>query len=437
MSVERIDAYLLDVLDSCLDRPLPAHIEQLARHLLLDTLGCAIAAAAEPELAEWARLLAAYDAGPLRFPGLDPALGSDGLAQWFAAAACWHEACEGLPSAHGRPGLHALPALLGPALARSASLDEILCALVVGYEVGGRLGAICRIGPGMHVDGTWGCFAAAAAYAGLLGLSPKQTLDALNHAACHMPWSLYRPIATGSTARNAYAGHGARHGVASVHAALAGLSGPPGSVAAMTELALGRSSPELAAPPGTWVITDGYLKLYPAVKHAHYGAAAAEACHAECPFGPDAIDRVTLDIYGEAITYCGNRGPATAIAAQFSLSYCLAWSLTHGRLTPAAFRAASLADPLVRRLEAIVAIREDPALTRAGRRGAALTVGAGTTSWRREIHSLKGDAADRLTRGDLVGKFLDFATPVIGKPRCQGIIDLVLDGAPDSTFALG
>lgn len=436
MSEDRIDGYLLEVMRGCWEAALPAPVEALARDLLLDTLGCAIAGAGEPEVRALARALGAHDPGPLRFPGLAEGLTSLGLATWFAAASCWHEACEGLPTAHGRPGLHALPAVLGPALARPTRLDAVLRALIAGYEVGGRLGAICRIRPGMHVDGTWGSFAAAAALARLLGLTPEQCLGALNHAACHMPFSLYRPIAAGSTARNAYPGHGARHGAMSVLAAQAGLAGPAGSITAMAELALGRAAPDLGAPPGAWVLAEGYLKSYPAVKHAHYGVAVAEAFHAARPFDAAGIERVNLDIYAEAITYCGNRRPETAIAAQFSLSYCLAWSLLHGRLVPAAFSPASLGDPAIRALEARIVVRQDAALTAAGLRGARVSVEGGGRRWEGSVSAVKGDPADRLGRTELVGKFRAFAVPVIGGAACEAIAGLVLDGAAGAVFAL-
>ncbi len=436
MSPDRIDTYLLAVLHDIWQAPVPPQVEGLARELLLDTLGCAIAGSAEPELQDWAVHLASYDPGALRFPGIHSGLTSGGLAQWFAAAACWHEACEGLASAHGRPGLHALSAIIGPALARPTSLAALLEALIAGYEIGGRLGAICRIKPGMHVDGTWGSFAAAAAFARRQGLSPEQTLSALNHAACHMPFSLYRTIPAGSMARNAYAGHGAHHGVASVLAAISGLFGPPGGVAAMTDLALGTQTPELAAPPGQWLIAEGYLKLYPSVKHTHYGVTAAEAFVRERPFPPNTIERVTLSIYAEARTYCGNRQPTTAIAAQFSLSYCLAWTILYGRLAPAAFRADSLQDPAVRRLEMRVDVVDNPSLTAAGERGAILRVEAAGSIWEHRIGLIKGDPGYRLSREDLVGKFHDFAGPVIGEEACKELVRQILEGGRETTFHL-
>ena len=413
-------------------------VQRRAREVLLDTLGCALAGAAEPEVARLAAQVAAADPGPHVFPGLAPGLTAAGLAMCVAAAACWHEACEGLAAAHGRPGLHAIPALLGPALAGRRTLGDVLRALIAGYEIGGRLGMVCRIRPGMHVDGTWGSLAAAAAVCHLAGQTPEATLAALNHVACHMPFSLYRPIALGFTARNAYVGHGAAHGAAAAAASAAGLGGPPGAIAEMARLALGHAPLALPALPGPghWLIQDGYLKLYPAVKHVHYGAAAAEQWHAAAPAAPDAICGVTLGVYGEALTYCANRAPATAIQAQFSLSYGVAWCLAQGRLTPRAYAAAALTDPLVRRLEHLVTIAEDPALTAAGRRGCTLEVTAQDRVWRRQVESVPGDPETPMPRATIAAKFHDFSAPVLGAPVAAQLLHMLLDGSPDVPLAL-
>ena len=308
-------------------------LERRTRLLLLDTLGCAIAGIAEPEVQALAKALS--QDGPLRLPGLDQALSVDAFTFCLAAGACWHEACEGLAIAHGRPGLHAIPAALAMGLARGASLGQVLDAVVAGYEIGGRMGVAQRIKPGMHVDGTWGTYAAVAASCRLAAMTPEATLAALSHAACHLPFSLYRPIAQGSTARNMYVGHGAVFGMAAAAAAQAGLGGPPGSIAAAANLTLGRPLLPVSPEPGQFLLLDGYLKFYAAVKHVHYGALAASRWYAE-KLDPAMIDGITLTIYEEAQTYCGNRAPTSPIQAQFSLTYggvdAAAWGFDAGRL---------------------------------------------------------------------------------------------------------
>jgi 2-methylcitrate dehydratase PrpD len=186
--------------------------------LVLDTLGCAIAGARAPTVRAW------LDGQHLRadpFATANPAqVGpSPGAAMAFAMAACWDEACEGHARAHGRPGVAALAAIWP--WAHQLNWGQLLHALVLGYEVGARMGALLRIAPGMHVDANWPSLGSAAAAASALQLSAPQTLTAIHIAACQLPTSLYRPIQTGDTARNTYLGHAAILGQMAAQAAAA------------------------------------------------------------------------------------------------------------------------------------------------------------------------------------------------------------------------
>ena len=252
-----------------------------------------------------------------------------------------------------------------------------------------------------------------------------------------MPHSLYWPITHGSTARNAYVGHGALHGTAAVTATLCGMGGPRGSIDEWARVALSIPSLPPMQPPGTWLIPDGYLKPYPAVRHVHYGVVAAEAWLEAQPVpNPAAIDGITLHIYQEALTYCGNRAPATAIQAQFSLTYGLAHTLLHGPLSPTAYTRASLADPAVQRLEAMVDLRPDTALTNAGRRGCTLEVRTADAPWQHTVEAVAGDPGHRMTQAAVRAKFMAYATPVIGPTWAASIAAAVLDGPLEAPFQL-
>jgi len=412
-----------------------AALQARGRELLLDTIGCAITGLAEPEVAGLFRVGALAEPGAIGFPGTDARLSGAGFAQAFAAAACWHEACEGLASAHGRPGLHAIPAVLGLALARGLPLGTVLDAVVAGYEVGGRLGAVCRVRPGMHVDGTWGSFGAAVAVARLLGATPEQALAACSYVACQMPCSLYWPIPAGSTARNGYPGHGATLGAAAAVAGLAGLGGPAGSIAEMARVALGIDRlPDLAGP-GAWLLPSGYLKPFPAVRHVHYAAVAGLAWHAAR--GAEEVRGIRLRVYQEALTYCSNRAPDRLITAQFSLSFGLAHAMVHGRLDPASYSAAGLTDPAVRGMEALIVTEADPDRTAADRRGCTVWVDGAAGSWTHKVESVPGDPDLPLTRGDVLAKFRAYAGPVIGVGHADAIAARLLDGALDAPLYLG
>lgn len=426
----RLDSDILDTLRWLwtVDPLADSRVTLRAREILLDTVGCAMSGLGTDTVRNFAARLARSEPGALRIPGMPAGLSTSGFLHAFSAGACCFEAAEGLASAQGRPGLHVVPAVLARAMTEQRTLRDVLAATVVGYEVGGRIGEVYRALPGMHVDGTFGTFGAAAAIAYLATATPETALDAINHAACQLPLSLYFPITHGSTTRNAYVGHGAALGNMAVTAALAGLGGPDGSIVEHMRLALGSTAVALTTAPDTWLILRGYLKKYPMNRHAHYGITAATQWHTQHGARWRDIERVRLKVHRNAIVYCGVRRPGTVIQAQFSLSYGLAWALINGDLTTAAFDPAAIASPEVRRLEALATIEEHPTLTEADRRGAVLevTVGGRTASY--TVDHVPGDPERPLTREELVHKFTANVTPVIGERAAGRTARAILDG---------
>ncbi|HET7668937.1 MAG TPA: MmgE/PrpD family protein [Burkholderiales bacterium] len=342
-----------------------------ARLLILDTLGCAIAGYREPKVA---------------------ALRASQPVAAFAMAACWHEACEGLARAHGRPGVPVIAACLG--MNADVSLGAFIDAVIAGYEVGGRMGEQLRIKPGMHVDASWPALGAAAGAVHLMKGSAKEARAAIELAACQVPFSLYLPVEQGADGRNTYLGHAAWLGLYAAQAALAGIAAPSGAVGRFAELALDRSID--LHDDGTYLLREGYLKAFAAVRHVHYGAEAALRLR---PRLTSRIEAIELTIYPEAVTYCGNRAPRTPIQAQFSLSYGIAAALRFGRLDADQYAPSALSDPELRRLEALVGITTDD-----GKSGRVATLRIDGLEER--VTSVKGDPASPMGEDECRAKFL-------------------------------
>jgi 2-methylcitrate dehydratase PrpD len=248
------------------------------------------------------------------------------------------------------------------------------------------MGEVLRIAPGMHVDAYWPALGVAAAAVGLSGGSAAQALAAVRIVACQLPHSLYLPVTHGSEARNTYLAHSAQLGLLASSAALAGIDAPG-------------SFKEEVAPPGEWLLLEGYLKRFAAVRHVHYGAAAALELRPHIAHRLRDIARIELRIYAEALTYCANRAPVRPIQAQFSLSYGLARALVASDLSPGAYSEAALGDPLVRALEAQVQLIQDDRHTR----GARLTV---ELQGERLEHAV--DELPAMSRAEVIGKFASY-----------------------------
>jgi 2-methylcitrate dehydratase PrpD len=397
-----------------------------ARLLLLDSLGCALAGLRHPRPAAFADALAPGLGGMLRLPGIPAALAPAAAAAVLSTAMCWDEANDGLARAHGRPGLPVAPLAI-VALAEGCTLRDALAAYALGYEVAGRAGELWRLRPGMHVDGSFHALGAAVAAARLAGLDQAAAARALRLVACQVPFSLYAPIAAGMDGRNLYPAHAVLLGFAAAAASAAGMDAPADSLAQARRLALGHEGPGQRAPAGTWLVEEAYVKPFAGVRHAHYAAAAALALRPSLPGGTAALRGIVLDTYGEALTYAGNRAPGSAIKAQFSLSWAIAAALAQGDLGPGAYTDAALADPALRRLEAMVELREDPAMTQAGRRAARLTLRLDDGTLAHAVDGLPGDPGNPVPEDAVRAKFLRLAAPSLGA-AADGVAAALLDG---------
>jgi 2-methylcitrate dehydratase PrpD len=412
-------------------------VADAARLLLLDSLGCMIAGLGHATPRRFAEALAITMPGSVRLPGCAAGLSEAGAAAVLASAMCWDEANEGLARAHGRPGLAVAPLCIAALAAGRVSPHAAHAAFALGYEIAGRAGEIWRIRPGMHVDGSWHALGAAAVAARLAGGDAAEVARAIRLAACQIPFALYAPIAVGMDGRNSYPAHAVLLGAMAAAAAQAGMDAPADGFAEARRIALLYETAATRAPAGEWLIAQAYIKPFAGVRHAHYAAAAALELRPAIAGRLSDVTALRLETYAEALRYAANRAPARAIQAQFSLSWAVAAALIQGDLGPAAYTDAALADPALRRLEALVELAEDTALTKAEQRGARLivTLADGETH-QASIGAMAGDPGQALNDEAVLAKCQLFAGPVIGEAQMARLAAAILaaDGAMPRDF---
>ncbi len=153
---------------------LPEAVVERARLVWLDCLGAIIAGAAEPEMQVAAGRLA-------------ESFGSKGsplLAAFMdGTAGTMLEIDEGNQYARGHPGIHVAPAILAMARRRTVSGKDAIRALVLGYEIGARIGIASKLRVTMHPHGTWGVVGAAIAAAALDDATPAEMAAVVNVAS--------------------------------------------------------------------------------------------------------------------------------------------------------------------------------------------------------------------------------------------------------------
>jgi len=224
----------------------------------------------------------------------------------------------------GHPGAVVIPAALAAAQLAAAGADDLLAAIVVGYEVAIRAGiALHERDPAYHASGAWGGLGAAAATARLLGLDAERTLTALGLAEYHAPIApIMRCCADPAMTKDACA-WGAFVGVSSALLAARGFTSVRSEFAALEQDRLG----------SRWCVEELYVKAFPCCRWSQGGIAAVLEAAAGLPAGvapADVVERVEIRTFAAA-DGLATVVPATTEEAQYNLVWPVACALARGR----------------------------------------------------------------------------------------------------------
>lgn len=209
------------------------HLDETAHaginRLLRDQLSLQIGTSQMP----WSQQVLAYATAQQR-PGRSRVAGSSLTVS--AADAAFVNAAYGhgfeYDDAHGpsasHPGSCVIPAALAIGEELGSSLQEVITALVAGYEVYARIGVLAApdlLKRGWQPHAVLSTFGAAAVSAKLRRFDAETTLHALAIALSHASGTT-EYTSTGGSIKRVHAGIGTRNGMAAADMAQAGLTGP-------------------------------------------------------------------------------------------------------------------------------------------------------------------------------------------------------------------
>lgn len=413
---------------------IPAEVVAHARLVLLDTIGAIAAGAQEPEMVALTRRMAAlHGAGGVATAviGGRARLPLPVAAFLNGTAGTMLELDEGNQYCRGHPAIHVVPAVLAEADRRAASGRALIRALVLGYEIGARIGIASTLRVTMHPHGTWGTVGAAVAAAALAGSDAATMRETINVASTLGLATSRRNMLQGGTVRNVYAGASNQFGLTAVELAGAGFVGEPDGVATVfgTVAADDFRPVEMTRELGTrWEIARNYFKRHAACRYTHGALDALGAILAEAgPVKPDDVAALEVDTYVWA-AQLDDPSPRNMLAAKFSLPFALATMIVNGDTGIASFRDPARLDAATRALASRVTVREDPALTAAlpALRPArvTLTLRDGRRV-QREVATNRGDVEAPYPPAEIVAKFGELAGPVWGEAGARAIREAI------------
>lgn len=329
---------------------LPDPVRRRAALVLSDDLAAIVAARDEPELRALQEGVAKSAGAPEAtvFDARGTRLDRYSAALANGSASDWAELDEGYRRVICHAGIYCLPALMAEAEAEGQRNDEVLRALVLGYEVVGRV-ARCFTFPNLvlHPHGSLAAIGGAAALSALRRLPVDEAVGAVSSAATMvLPGPYTHPI-KGSLCRNVWPGIAAQTALRATDWAHHGIKGLPSALHDVYAEAFGAApdASQLTAGLGEdWAISDGYHKVFACCQYGHAAIEATVKLAQQA--GVDELESIHLDTHYKA-RLMDNTDPETTIAGKFSIQHIAATAAVHGGGGFQAFSAPSLTDPRV------------------------------------------------------------------------------------------
>jgi 2-methylcitrate dehydratase PrpD len=415
---------------------LSADVVEQAKRALLDYIGVAIGGANMP----MAQIAAAYFTELGGKPEASLILDQKRLPAIHAAlvnGVFGHalDMDDGHRMAAGHPGVATLPAALAAAEVHRSSGQDLLHAVVCGYEVFVRIGAHlnpAHLKRGFHTTATVAPFAAATTVGLLAGLDQARLTRALGLAGVQGA-GLMEVFHDGARAKPFQTARSAAAGLLAADLAARDALGPrtilEGEQGFLAAMCGDRSPDALTAghgPDPDWAIRGVYFKLYAACRHTHAAVDAARALRDEYALRPEHVERVVVRTYSVADQLCGaTELPSGPSEAKFSLPFTIALGLTVGHAGQSCFTPESVADETLRSLAARVRVEIDPEIERTYPQKRTAAVDLTTVDGRllqAEVPIARGEPEIPLSQADVEAKFLDNARVALSEEQAHAII---------------
>lgn len=334
---------------------LSAEIRESARLHLLDTIGCELAFAhlpASTAVYRYAELFPsnAGDTATIANHGRKTTMEIAALTN--ATFAHGFEMDDTEMSSVSHPGSVIVPAALAVAEAVAATGEELITAIVAGYEVMVRVGRAARGMElrGFHATPVAGVFGAAAATASLLRSDADTIMHALGIAASRASGIAEYGL-TGGSVKRLHAGLAAQSGIQAVRLASVGMTAPTealegkrGIVQAVS--ATGRPG-ILTEPLTPSAVLDTGFKLYTCCAGQHTVIDAMRGLIEENPeLRANTVESIhVIQNAWEAELVGTIKEPTDVVTSQFSAAFALGLRLVRGSNAITEYTEANIKNP--------------------------------------------------------------------------------------------
>ena len=327
--------------------------------------------------------------------------------------------------AGSRPYPFAVTAPLALAEAEHRSGEELALAIVIGYEVMGRVfHATFERGKQIpfYVPAVYGTIAGAAGCARLLGLDAEHTNLALG-LACAFTGGTFQGHEEGAWQRSLNGGMAGERAVTAARLARTGfratelgLEGIQGFAASFTN---GNLEPGtlLDGLGDSWYVTGRWVKRYPMNTTLHAPVEALLAVMRDHDLRHTDIEQIDA-AWQKVEPFLAKHRVDTVVSAQASLPFALAVAAVRGKVGVDEFTDETVADPVIQELLTRTVVRQDTGLQ--GNMPGRVTVR--TRDGREladEVLHPSGSPGNPLTEDEFKAKYMDMAERVLGHEQAD------------------
>jgi 2-methylcitrate dehydratase len=325
-----------------------------------------------------------------------------------------------------------IPTALAVAEQAGAGGDELLAAIVAGYEV---LAATTFHGPQVGVGfATFGAIASPVVAGKLLGLSERQISSAVGISlSSNVTLVTWLGQASGSMLKSSTWSANAHHGILAAMLAQQGFIAPETAIETyLQHVEVSHPAVELP-PPGRFTVPEhNMLKRYAAQMLTAGPIELVRALAREHGLSADEVQEVIVHSTSELLRYAAGPGadrPGTREAADHSLPYVLAIALIEGDVLPAQYERRQWEDQQVIGLMAKISCIADPELDRAaqanGSMPARVALRARGQTYSAALENPRGHAANPMSPVEVQEKFRRLASARLGPDRQDAIVEAV------------
>ena len=411
---------------------IPQTVLSRAKAIIADTAAVIAAGMQVAELKALCRShLPRVAAGPCTVIGAGQRTNRLDAALLNGTAGVWQDFDEGNLFMHGHPGIQLIPAAIACAEEHAVTGAELLAAVAVGYEACGRVGSASRMKQIIHPHGTFGTIGAAIAAARLTGFDGRHIRGLINLAASIPMANNRHAMLHGGTIRNWGAGYSGYMGQMAVSLAEAGFAAAPDALNTVYASVLGDAFDPLKMVEGLgsrWLLTDGYIKLYPTGRYSHAAMDALIDLIERQPgrrIDPQAVARIEVKTFrlGAMLDV---KTVKNVFNTRFSIPFALATIIYHGRCGPECFEEAAVANPAIQSLAQRTDVAEDPGLEARYPREQIAELAIHLTGGqvlRGRCEVMRGEPGNPHDPHDLERKFYDLTGPVLGRPSSERLYE--------------